>query len=60
MSTGAAHMLGYSDLLSRSNKEMNMMWEPIIKKVGLKKKIAIWAKLKKFVQNSIKLYFIVW
>ena len=29
----SAHMLGYSDLLSRPSIEMNTIWEPIIKKV---------------------------
>ena len=29
----SAHMLGYNDLLSRPSKEMNTIWEPIIKKV---------------------------
>ena len=29
----SAHMLSYSDLLSRPNIEMNTIWEPIIKKV---------------------------
>ena len=28
-----AHMLGYNDLLSRPNIEMNTIWEPMIKKV---------------------------
>ena len=30
----SAHMLGYSNLLSRQSIEMNTIWEPIIKKVG--------------------------
>ena len=30
----SAHMLGYNDLLSRPNTEMNTIWEPIIKKVS--------------------------
>ena len=34
----STHMLGYSDLLSRPSIEMNTIWEPIIKKVRLKKK----------------------
>ena len=29
----SAHMLGYSDLLSRPSREINTIWEPIIKKV---------------------------
>ena len=29
-----AHMLGYSDLLSRPSIEMNIIWKPITKKVG--------------------------
>ena len=29
----AAHTLGYSDQLSRPSIEMNMIWEPLIKKV---------------------------
>ena len=33
----SAHMLGYNDLLSRPSIEMNTIWEPIIKKVRLKK-----------------------
>ena len=33
----SAHMLGYNDLLSRPSKEMNTIWEPIIKKVRWKK-----------------------
>ena len=33
----SAHMLGYSDLLSKLSVEMNTVWEPIIKKVRLKK-----------------------
>ena len=28
----SAHMLGYNDLLSRLNIELNTIWEPIIKK----------------------------
>ena len=32
-----AHMLGYSDLLSRPSIEMNTIWEPIIKKIRLEK-----------------------
>ena len=32
-------MLGYSDLLSRPCTEMNTIWEPIIKKVRLEKKV---------------------
>ena len=28
----SAHMLGYHDLLSRQNIELNTIWEPIIKK----------------------------
>ena len=31
-------MLGYSDLLSRPNIEMNTIWEPITKKADIKKK----------------------
>ena len=31
-------MLGYNDQLSRPSIEMNTIWEPIIKKVRLKKK----------------------
>ena len=31
------HMLGYGDLLSRPSIEMNTIWEPLIKKPGLKK-----------------------
>ena len=34
----SAHMLSYSDLLSRPSIEMNTIWESIIKKVRLKKK----------------------
>ena len=33
----SAHMLGYNDLLSKPSIEMNTIWEPIIKKVRLKK-----------------------
>ena len=29
----SAHMLGYSDLVSRPSIEMNTIWEPIIKKI---------------------------
>ena len=28
----SAHMLGYNDLLSRISRELNTIWEPIIKK----------------------------
>ena len=31
----SAHMLGYSDLLSRPSIEMNTIWEPVIKKARL-------------------------
>ena len=34
----SAHMLGYSDLLSRPSIELNTIWEPIIKKAKCKKK----------------------
>ena len=37
----SALILGYSYLLSRPSTEMNTIWEPIIKKVRLKKKIGI-------------------
>ena len=43
----SAHMLGYNDLLSRPSIELNIIWEPIIKKVWWKKKIWIWAPVKK-------------
>ena len=33
----SAHMSGYSDLLSSPSVEMNTIWEPVIKKVRLKK-----------------------
>ena len=33
----SAHMLGYNDLLSRPNIELNTIWKPIIKKVRWKK-----------------------
>ena len=32
----SAHMLGYNDLLSRPSIELNIIWEPIIKKVRKK------------------------
>ena len=53
----AAHMLGYSLLMSRPNVEINAIWEPLIKKVQWKK-IAIRAKVKKsymIVVSSISL-----
>ena len=31
----SAHMLGYSDLLSRPSIEMSTIWEPVIKKARL-------------------------
>ena len=33
----SAHMLGYTDLLSRPSIEINTIWESIIKKVRFKK-----------------------
>ena len=33
----SAHMLDYSDLLSRPKKDMNTIWEPIIEKIRFKK-----------------------
>ena len=45
-------MLGYSDLLSKPSIETNTIWEPIIKKVKKKKKIVIWAQVKKIIHNS--------
>ena len=35
---GVAHMLGYSDLLSRPSIEMNTVWETLVKRAHLKKK----------------------
>ena len=43
----AKHMLGYNDLLSRLSIELNTIWEPIIKKASWRKKIWIWALVKK-------------
>ena len=44
----ALHILGNSDLLSIPSIEMNMIWEPILKKARLKKiKFWIWVKLNK-------------
>ena len=34
----SAHMLGYNDLLSRPSIELNIIWEPIIKKARWEKK----------------------
>ena len=35
----SAHMLGYNDLLSRPNIELNTIWEPIIKKARFLKNL---------------------
>ena len=35
---GSAHMLGYNDPLSRQSIEMNTIWQPINKKIRIKKK----------------------
>ena len=46
----SAHMLGYSDLLSRQSIEMNTIWEPIIKR-----------KVKKIIHNmsSVRKSYII-
>ena len=51
----SAHMLGYSDMLSRQSIEMNTIWEPVIKKFRFKKKkkkIGIWARVKIIYSSS--------
>ena len=47
----SAHMLGYNYLLSRPSIEMNTIWQPMIKKVRLKKNLNM-STGKKIIHNS--------
>ena len=46
------HMLGYSDLLSRTSLKLYMIWEPLIEMSRLKKKLQYEQSFKKIIHGS--------